>query len=84
MGEDSKEFHKDIDNLDSFIETQNSYIIDDDTLICECNCVSAKAIRDLVNNKDDISIELLSRRLKLGIACKSCVKAKDSWIDNLF
>jgi bacterioferritin-associated ferredoxin len=56
--------------------------LDEDTLICECMCISVKDIRDLIK-KDEISLSILSKELKLGSGCSSCFKSFNQWKDKI-
>jgi NAD(P)H-nitrite reductase large subunit len=56
--------------------------LDDESLICECFCVSAGDIRQVCESKVDL--EKLQTELNLGNGCQSCLKNKDKWLDNIF
>lgn len=83
----SKEYEKE-NNFFQLIDSANEllgeeeYKLTDDTLICECFCVSAGDIRSLCTNS--IDLVLLEQNLNLGQGCKSCLKRKDDWIDKIF
>ena len=56
--------------------------IPDEQLICECLCISAGEIRNyLKGNKADLDV--LSRELKLGSGCSSCLKSFKQWVDKI-
>ena len=59
-----------------------SHKFSDDILICECNCVSAKEIRTVINN-NEVNIDILSKELGLGSGCSSCVKRFAQWKDKI-
>lgn len=44
----------------------------EDTLICECNCVTLKEIRPHINENTDF--EYLADKFNLGTGCKSCIE----------
>ena len=48
----------------------------DDTLICECNCVSYGDIKNYIGKNTDF--EFLAKEYQLGTACKSCIKLIES------
>ena len=56
--------------------------LDDDTLICECFCVSAGDIREVCSGYVDL--DLLKARFNFGGGCQTCLKNKDSWINRIF
>lgn len=56
--------------------------LDDDTLICECFCVSAGDIREVCSTSVDL--ELLKTRFNFGGGCQTCLKSKESWINKIF
>jgi bacterioferritin-associated ferredoxin len=69
------------------IETVNDLIheaqkLDEETLICECFCVSVKDIRELCSG--EVDLPLLQKELSLGQGCQSCLKRADDWIDKIF
>ena len=51
-------------------------------LICECLCISAGEIREILNNRK-ICIDILSQELNLGSGCSSCLKAFKQWKDKI-
>lgn len=76
-----KEFLRLIDNVDELIARPTDKL-DDETLICECFCVSAGDIRELCST--EVDLDLLQERLNLGGGCQSCLKNKESWIKKIF
>ena len=76
-----KEFLRLIENVDELVP-QTVEKLDDDTLICECFCVSVKDIRDVCT--DHVDLDLLQDQFQMGQGCQSCLKRKDSWVNNIF
>jgi NAD(P)H-nitrite reductase large subunit len=76
-----KEFLRLIESVDELIPHVTEKL-DDETLICECFCVNARDIRDLCDSHVDL--DLLRDELSMGEGCQSCLKRKDSWINNIF
>ena len=72
-----KAFYHLMDNLEELVPAPAEKL-DDDCLICECFCVSAKDIRDL--GLENLELDILQKRLSLGSGCQSCLKSKDDWI----
>lgn len=56
--------------------------LDDETLICECFCVSAADIRSL--GGPDVELEKCRTTFALGTGCQTCVKNIDSWMNKIF
>ena len=56
--------------------------LDENTLICECMCISVKDIRDFIK-EDEINLSILSKELKLGSGCSSCFKSFNQWKDRI-
>lgn len=54
----------------------------DETLICECKCISMGDIREFCNKKR-ANLSELSRELGLGTGCSSCAKAFEQWVDKI-
>lgn len=54
----------------------------DDHLICECMCVSAGEIRELLREKK-FDLDLLRQEFGLGSGCSSCIKSLQSWKSKL-
>lgn len=75
-----KDFLKLIENLDELVGRPEK--LDDETLICECFCVSVKDIRSVCQSKVDI--DLLVDHFSLGQGCQTCLKSKEFWIDKIF
>ena len=50
----------------------------DDHLICECMCVSAGEIRQLLREKT-FDLDLLRHEFGLGSGCSSCIKTLAFW-----
>lgn len=76
-----KDFLRLIESVGELIP-QPAEKLDDETLICECFCVSVKDIREICTNHVDL--DLLQDQFQLGQGCQSCLKRKDSWIHNIF
>ena len=75
-----KDFLSLIESADELI-TQSEKLADE-SLICECFCVSARDIRDLCSSKVDL--DQLMVEFNLGQGCQSCLKRKDTWLDKIF
>ena len=60
--------------------------INDEVLVCECMCISAKEIKDFFIKKRTNLIDLddLKSELGLGSGCSSCIKSFSSWKDKIF
>jgi bacterioferritin-associated ferredoxin len=58
--------------------------INDEVLICECMCVSAKDIRNLFSDSRVIDLEILKKELLLGTGCSSCIKSFQDWRESIF
>jgi hypothetical protein len=76
-----KEFLRLIESVDDLI-VRPTEKLDVDTLICECFCVNVRDIRELCLTHVDL--DLLSDQLHLGQGCQTCIKKKESWINNIF
>ena len=76
------ELYDDID-LDELRNQCGDKKIQDDVLICECNCISASEIRDMFKDNKNIDLEALQDKLGLGSGCGSCLKSKDSWMNEI-
>lgn len=50
----------------------------DSHLICECNCVSVRDIRDLLKG-NKVELDSLRSELKLGGGCSSCINSFQNW-----
>lgn len=59
-------------------------LINDEVLICECMCVSARDIRNLFTTSESIELETLKDKFQLGAGCSSCVKSYSSWKNKIF
>ena len=73
-------FYHLMDNLGELIP-ENPLKLDDDCLICECFCVSAKDIREL--GLKTLEIDVLKQKLSLGNGCLGCIKRKEDWINKI-
>jgi bacterioferritin-associated ferredoxin len=58
--------------------------INDEVLVCECMCISAKDIRNLFSDTQIVDLEVLKKELSLGSGCSSCIKSFSEWKDNIF
>lgn len=56
--------------------------LDDETLICECFCVSVKDIKEVCSSTVDI--KLLEEEFNLGQGCQSCLKRLNTWVNHIF
>lgn len=80
-----KEFLRQIDQVNELISDQRPLDeLDDETLICECFCVSVGDIRIICGHEQKVDLELLKTVLGMGTGCGSCIKNKDYWIDRIF
>ena len=50
----------------------------DDHLICECMCVSAGEIRELLREKS-FDLDQLRQEFGLGSGCSTCIKSLPFW-----
>ncbi|MBT4792101.1 MAG: (2Fe-2S)-binding protein [Halobacteriovoraceae bacterium] len=50
----------------------------DDTIICECMCISLGFIRESFNNKE-FNLQDLRRELGIGSGCGKCLKSFEQW-----
>lgn len=76
-----KDFLRLMENVDELIAPPTEKL-DDETLICECFCVSAGDIRNLCT--DSVDLDLLKDRFNMGQGCQTCIKNKDTWINKIF
>jgi NAD(P)H-nitrite reductase large subunit len=74
-----KEFLRQIDSVHELVPSEK---LEDETLICECFCVSAGDIRKTCLN--EVDLELLQNRFNLGHGCQGCLKSIDSWSNKIF
>lgn len=80
-----KEFLRQIDQVSELISDQRALDeLADETLICECFCVSVGDIRNICRNEQRVDLALLKTTLGMGTGCGSCIKNKDYWIDRIF
>ncbi len=54
----------------------------DQGLVCECMCISMQDIRDHIGSKQ-LDLSILSKELKLGSGCSSCVNNFKQWKDKI-
>jgi hypothetical protein len=73
-------FYHQMDHLEDLLPEKPKKI-DDDCLICECFCISAKDIRDLGQLK--LELDTVQKKLGLGSGCQSCLKNIEDWIDRI-
>ena len=61
-------------------------ILSEDTLICECKCLSVKDIREalITGNIKTVDFDFLREHLGLGSGCSSCFKNRKSWEAAIF
>ena len=78
-----KEFLKQIDHMGDLIPEVEEKL-DNEVLICECFCVSARDIREAFADTQIVDLQLLQDTLNLGHGCQSCMKNKDTWIHKIF
>ncbi len=60
----------------------NTQELTDDTLICECMCLTLGSIRERLKGTE-INPEFLKRELGLGTGCSTCLKSFDEWKDSI-
>ncbi|MBC74838.1 MAG: hypothetical protein CME64_02365 [Halobacteriovoraceae bacterium] len=60
--------------------------LNDNSLICECNCLSKRDIKEalILGNLQTVELDFLKERLGLGSGCSSCIKNFDSWSKKIF
>lgn len=56
--------------------------LSDNTLICECLCISVGDIRNCLKG-NVVDFKILSDELKLGSGCSSCKKSFNDWKDKI-
>lgn len=76
-----KDFIQQIDEIGDLLSLND--LLDDDFLICECFCVSARDIRDLFHETRSIDLVALAEAYGMGQGCKSCLKRND-WVNKIF
>jgi NAD(P)H-nitrite reductase large subunit len=79
-----KDFLRQIDDLGALIPPKDEEVLNDDFLICECFCVSARDIRTACESQGKVDLELVQNQLSLGQGCQGCIKRIDSWIEKIF
>lgn len=62
----------------------NERTLAEDTLICECYCVSVLDIRRACAETRSVDIELLKVNFGLGTGCGQCIKDLASWKNLIF
>jgi bacterioferritin-associated ferredoxin len=55
---------------------------EEDTLICECYCISANEVRDYFAQDSEVTLEKVLNAFPIGKGCGSCMKNK-TWFDNI-
>jgi NAD(P)H-nitrite reductase large subunit len=58
--------------------------INDEVLICECMCISAKDIRNLFSDSKVVDLDVLKEEFSFGTGCSSCIKSFSNWKDRIF
>lgn len=60
--------------------------LDEDSLICECKCVSVGDIREALSTGkiEVVDLKILQKRFGLGSGCSSCLKSFESWRGKIF
>lgn len=58
--------------------------LSEEALICECYCVSAGDIREMLKDSRSVDIALLTTRFGLGTGCGKCLKESVNWIKLIF
>jgi NAD(P)H-nitrite reductase large subunit len=76
-----KDFLRLIETVEELIPRPTEKL-DDESLICECFCVSAGDIREVCSTSVDL--DLLKDRFNLGGGCQTCLKSKDTWMNKIF
>lgn len=76
-----KEFLRLIENVDDVVPKPTEKL-EDETLICECFCVSVRDIRETCDGEVDLA--LLQERFNMGGGCQTCVRRADDWINKIF
>ncbi len=51
----------------------------ENTLICECMCLTLGDIRDFIDGKSEISLKTMTEELGLGSGCSNCLKSFKQW-----
>lgn len=76
-------------------EESDSPLMESETLICECKCVSVGDIRTELKSKfkkealttgkiETVHLSFLKERLGLGSGCSSCLKSFNDWSGRIF
>ena len=63
-------------------KANNHENLHDNTLICECMCITLGHIREYYN-KGNIDFVDLAKEFGLGTGCSNCLKDKDFWMDKI-
>lgn len=60
--------------------------LSDDSLICECKCISVGDIREalLTGKIEAVDLNYLKVHLGLGSGCSSCLKSFECWKSKIF
>jgi bacterioferritin-associated ferredoxin len=68
------DFLDSIDQLDDYMQHDNMPIQNSDFLLCECNVLSLKDIKNFIHEQKVDDLDQLCHLLKLGSGCGSCLK----------
>ncbi|MBG60032.1 MAG: hypothetical protein CME67_04520 [Halobacteriovoraceae bacterium] len=80
----------DKEELEALLELREIQTIqegqNDNLLICECNCLSVKDLKEalLLGNLQTVDLDFLKEQLGLGSGCSSCIKNFGSWSKKIF
>ncbi len=82
------EIHNQIDSLGEYVDLDEqmdeAFLLPDDHLICECNCVSAGDIRREFFSNKKIDTALLKRKYQFSTGCGSCLRNIEDWQKKIF
>jgi|GEM_PF-982395 len=68
--------------LNEAYQALGSEVLANDTLICECFCVSVQDIK--VSCSGTLNLNLLKDEFGFGEGCGKCIKEMDSWSPKIF
>lgn len=63
---------------------ESKNILTDDTLICECMCISVADIKELFKDTKDVDLKILQEQLSVGQGCSTCLRDFRHWKDKIF
>lgn len=73
-----------IDEFNRWRAGESKNLLSDETLICECMCVSVLDIRELFKDTREVDLKILKEKLSMGQGCSSCIKSFVQWKDKIF